>query len=283
MQRALMLAIIQAYADHRRKDTDADAEKSFLFLIDEAELHLHPTAQRNLKQALFEICSRGDQVFVNTHSSVMITDNFEQQKIFKVEKIEKTTEITEVMKGIERQNIVYDLLGGLPTDLLLPLNFMIVEGESERIFLDIIMKRFYPDKPSLKVISASGFAAQAGRVVNAIDKIYQPLSSIYGDKVTILLDAPNATNLSEHQDFRKKYNEIVSSDRLFNLNVTSLEDYYPADVVGEHSKNDKRELARFVAQSISQEKFEENMPVIFDALKKAWEVSFGMQTESQII
>jgi putative ATP-dependent endonuclease of OLD family len=126
MQRALMLAIIQAYADYRRKEEDAG--KSFIFLIDEAELHLHPTAQRKLKRALFDICSNGDQVFVNTHSSVLITENFDKQSIFKVEKTEKITGISQIMNDNERQNIIYDLLGGSPTDLLLPSNFIVVEG-----------------------------------------------------------------------------------------------------------------------------------------------------------
>ena len=39
MQRALMLAIIEAYANFRKQKGES---KDFLFLIDEAELHLHP-------------------------------------------------------------------------------------------------------------------------------------------------------------------------------------------------------------------------------------------------
>lgn len=50
MQRALMLAIIQAYADWRKSQEDVG--KSFAFFIDEAELHLHPLAQRKLKIVL---------------------------------------------------------------------------------------------------------------------------------------------------------------------------------------------------------------------------------------
>lgn len=56
MQRALMLSIIQAYADFRREREMAG--KNFLFFIDEAEIHLHPTAQRNLKEALLSLSER---------------------------------------------------------------------------------------------------------------------------------------------------------------------------------------------------------------------------------
>ena len=47
MQRAIMLAIIQSFADFRKNQLGGG---SFLFLIDEAELHLHPSAQRALKK-----------------------------------------------------------------------------------------------------------------------------------------------------------------------------------------------------------------------------------------
>jgi len=59
MQRAVMLSIIQAYAEYRREN---GLENNFIFLIDEAELHLHPSAQRALKLALLDIANRGDQI-----------------------------------------------------------------------------------------------------------------------------------------------------------------------------------------------------------------------------
>ena len=91
MQRALMLAIIQAYSDFRKQNDDSG--KSFLFFIDEAELHLHPSAQRKLKDVLLSLSKENDQVFINTHSSVFIADNEPIQTIFKVDKNEGITHI----------------------------------------------------------------------------------------------------------------------------------------------------------------------------------------------
>lgn len=110
---------------------------SFLFMIDEAELHLHPSAQRSLKNALMGISST-DQVLVNTHSSVLIVEDHPNQGIFRVEKLQGVTSI-EAIDPVEKTNIIFDLLGGNPLDLLFPNNFLIVEGRSEFIFLtDII-------------------------------------------------------------------------------------------------------------------------------------------------
>lgn len=121
MQRAIMLSIIQAYSDFRKENVGGG---SFLFLIDEAELHLHPSAQRALKNALSDIAHHGDQVLINTRSSVFVVDEENDQNTYKVEKNNRTTDITQA-SDLDRLNIIYDLLlGGSPTDLLLPNNFL---------------------------------------------------------------------------------------------------------------------------------------------------------------
>ncbi|USE34050.1 ATP-dependent endonuclease [Endozoicomonas sp. SCSIO W0465] len=102
MQRALMLSIIKAHADFRREEA---LGRSFIFFIDEAELHLHPTGQRQLKNSLLEL-TRGagnDQVFITTHSSVLIADGDQdqQQSFFKVTKENKKTQI-EVIRPTEK-------------------------------------------------------------------------------------------------------------------------------------------------------------------------------------
>jgi predicted ATP-dependent endonuclease of OLD family len=180
MQRALMLAIIQAYADFRKDNEDRN--KSFLFFIDEAELHLHPTAQRNLKNVLHTLSQEMDQVFINTHSSVFVADSMDNQAIFTVEKSDGETTIKEI-EDLEKPYIIYELLGGSPSDLLLPHNFLIVEGKSEFELLTRIIQRFYTDKPKIQIIQANGDIDQAARTINAIEKAFIPLnSSIYKDR-----------------------------------------------------------------------------------------------------
>jgi len=86
---------------------------------------------------------------------------------------------------------VYELLGGSPADLLLPRNFLIVEGPSEVELITRVVKRFYPTQPKIQVISAEGDTHQAKRTINAISKAYRPLGmSLYEDKVVVLCDKP---------------------------------------------------------------------------------------------
>ena len=280
MQRALMLSIIQAFADYRRQKSGGG---QFLFLIDEAELHLHPSAQRLLKTALLDI-SKTDQVLINTHSSVFIVDKHKNQQIFKVEKNNKITSI-KLVDAIDRVNVIFDLLGGSPADLLLPRNFIIVEGRSEFEFLNIIIKNFYPQKyTGIKIIYAGGDIDEQKQNLHAIHKLLVPITDsdnpIYRDKVIVLVDKPNKQQEKKYRDFQEGYPYLFKNGQVFELPTETLEAYYPypyARNKGEIENDQKVEYAKHVAQNITQKQFENKMTVIYEALKKANELSFNPQ------
>jgi len=280
MQRALMLAIIQAYAEFRRRNEEVG--KSFLFFIDEAELHLHPTAQRNLKNVLLELASTMDQVFINTHSSVLVADEHEIQQIFKVEKINKETTIFPIGE-FEKPYIVYELLGGSPSDLLLPRNFLIVEGPSEVEFLTRVIKRFYLDKCHIQIISAEGDLDQAERTINSIEKVFSPLNkSLYKDKIQILCDKPSEKREGGVKDFLSRFKDLKRNNQIIFLESYSLEECYPNhedwrrtnEQVSSMNGKQKKQLAKRVGNAISQEQFESEMATVHTILHAAWESAF---------
>jgi hypothetical protein len=274
MQRALMLAIIQAFAEFRKQNEDIG--KSFLFFIDEAELHLHPTAQRKLKNVLLELCEGLDQVFINTHSSVLVADSHSKQQIFKVEKISKLTHI-EPAEEADKAYIIFELLGGSPADLLLPNNFIIVEGASELELITAVVKRFYSDKPRIQVIGANGDTDQAERSINAIEQAYKPFGkSLYGNKVIILCDKPSPERHGGVEDFKIRHKEIVKNNQIHFLTTCTLEEHYPAPWKRTAQEEDsmrghqKKQLGKLVGKEISQEQFENDLKIIFEALKECW-------------
>lgn len=276
MQRALMLAIIQAYADFRREHTDTS--KYFLFFIDEGELHLHPTAQRKLKNALFDLSSSGDQIFLNTHSSVLISDDVNEQKIFKVEKAEKRTSITPI-ESYEKLYIVYDLLGGSPADLLLPKNFLIVEGRSEMEFLTRIIARHYAEKPYIQIVPADGDVVQTQRSFNSIIQVFKPLeTSIYKDKTVIFVDLQNDTN--QRDTFLANHASLQTNDQFHESPEGSIEEYYPPTwkkmpgEVDRMSGDDELNQAKSAGDGITKDDFEQQMPKLFGALNKCWDLAF---------
>jgi putative ATP-dependent endonuclease of OLD family len=293
MQRALMLAIIQAYADFRKANEDVG--KSFLFFIDEAELHLHPTAQRNLKNVLHILSQTRDQVFINTHSSVFVADNYTSQTIFKVEKNSGETSIQSVT-DFEKPYVVYELLGGSPADLLLPRNFLIVEGLSELELLTRVIKRFYTNKPPVQIIKANGDIDQAERTINAIEKLFTPLeASIYKDRTVILIDQPSAQKQAGVAQFLVTYNHLNANNQFFKLAERDIEQCYPnqpdpiygnwkksqAELDAVNANGDKiitgkkkRQLAKHIGDNITQAQFEADLQVCLNALERCWELAF---------
>lgn len=278
MQRAIMLSIIQAFADHRKEQSRGG---TFLFLIDEAELHLHPSAQRALKKALLDI-SKTDQVLINTHSSVLVVENHDYQKIFKTEKINKVTQIEEV-SDIEKIDIIFDLLGGSPSDLLLPRNFLIVEGRSEFEFINIIIKRFYPEKyKGIKILFSGGDIDEQERSLHAVHKLFAPLAGsdnpIYKNKAVILIDKPNNKQKTKYEIFEARYPYLFEKKQIFKLPVESLEEYYPDKhkrSKGEIPLKERVNYAKNVAKNIRKEQFESEMKTIFGALEACNEKAFN--------
>ena len=278
MQRALMLAIIKTYSDYRRDNEDLG--KRFVFLVDEAELHLHPTAQRQLKDALLVLADNGDQVFINTHSSVLVTDDHPKQTLYKVWKQDATTSI-ELINNCDKPQVVFDLLGGSPSDLLLPNNFLIVEGRSEYEFLSGLISRFYAEYPRLQIIFAGGDAERQRKSMDAINTAFTPLfqTPVYRDRLVLLCDKPNIDQGKAFEKFISLYPSLTQNDQLITLPTHSLEEYYPAkwrkrpEEVSDMLPREKTDLATLVGNEITEQEFKTEMPIVYETLRMAWQKS----------
>lgn len=275
MQRALMLAIIKTYSDYRREKDELG--KRFLFLIDEAELHLHPTAQRQLKEALLELAGNGDQVFINTHSSVLVADHSDGQSLWKVMKRKGATEITPIADA-DKPDLVFELLGGSPGDLLFPRNFLIVEGTSEDLLISGVVKRFYANEPWIKVIRANGDDGRQQRTMDAINTAFTPLvqTPIYSERLVVLCDKPHQQREEDFKRFCSAYKALNDKGHIVVSLQCSLEECYPAqwqksaEEVAQMKSSEKTALAAEVGQTIEKDQFEREMPHIFNALTKVW-------------
>ncbi|MDB5194094.1 MAG: hypothetical protein JWN50_108 [Parcubacteria group bacterium] len=283
MQRAIMLAIIQAYADYRK---DKGTVRNFIFLIDEAELHLHPTAQRLLKKALRDIITTEGQVFINTHSSIFVNERFENQKIYKIEKDEGLSKIQPVSTEQEQLDSVYQLLGGSPSDILLPSNFIIVEGISDCEFLHKMIERFYSGNKkcsSIKILFARGDHEKQKELYHAIHECYKPLltNGIYKDRIVFLLDKPDSSKITSFEEFKSSHPWLIEDQQLFILPVKAIEMYYPAPFKKTENELDlmtgikeKYKYASHTGESISLEDFRDEMPVVYNLLTKAIDLAY---------
>jgi hypothetical protein len=180
----------------------------------------------------------------------------------------------------DKPGIIYELLGGSPSDLLLPRNFLIVEGKSDQIFINAIIDRFYSDKPPVQIILSEGNFEKQRDSMNAINSVYSPLAQnpIYRDRLIILCDHPHPSKQPDFDGFKGAYPALIANNQLHILPVPSLEEYY----AGQFKKTStevtalgrelgfKRELARHVEKNITQEEFEVEMSAIGFALSECW-------------
>lgn len=68
IKRSVLFALLRCYVDSTRSNTNADStQDKYIFLFEEPELYLHPTAQKILFDTLSSI-SKKHQVIVTTHS-----------------------------------------------------------------------------------------------------------------------------------------------------------------------------------------------------------------------
>lgn len=64
-QQVLLMAFIKAYMETFTSET-------FVLIIEEPEAHLHPLAQKWLKEYIYDLCKTGIQVIISTHSTEFI-------------------------------------------------------------------------------------------------------------------------------------------------------------------------------------------------------------------
>lgn len=284
MQRAVMLAIVQAYADFRKEKGIA---RTFTFLIDEAELHLHPTAQRALKNALREIVENEGQILINSHSPIFANELFPNQRIYKVEKETGISQVNEITTEQEQLDSIYQLLGGSPQDILLPSNFIIVEGQSEFELLKKIIEKIYKGNKkcsAIKVLFARGDHEKQKDIYHCIHQCYTPLltNGVYKTKVVFLMDKVDPAKQGSFDTFCAKHSWLINGEQLHMLTVPAIEMSYPAPFTKTKAEVDamtdpkqKVALALEVADSINTlEEFEEQMPAVYKMMNKAVDLAY---------
>lgn len=207
-----------------------------IILIDEPETSLHASLQKKLLTVLRDIAYKdGKQVFIATHSHLFL-DRENPQNNYKIslytgkKDVHKLETMTDVVVAI------YQLLGNTPDDLLLPNNFIIVEGPSDKIFLVHLMKRFFSKQLEAKHIivqPAHGDITnrQITTTMHYLDQFFTVLhgNPLYRDRAVILVDQQPHDSFEQ---FKHKYR--LDKPRLRSLGEEgfySLEYSYPEDTM----------------------------------------------------
>lgn len=130
--------------------------KNKLIILDEPEVHLHPSGEKYLRDELLNI-SKKNLVMLATHS-IFIVDKCSLDRHFSVEKIGVETNAHQIERDNPfKEEVLYEALG---TSILehVENKVLLFEGKTDRDIFDLYKKKFKKEVkiPNISLISADG-------------------------------------------------------------------------------------------------------------------------------
>ena len=133
---------------------EAKRIKNKIVLIDEPEVHLHPSGQKYLRDELLRI-SKDNIVFFATHSIYMV-DKKNLDRHFSIKKNEGKTTVVQVERDNPyKEEVLYEALGTSILEHIEP-NVLIFEGKTDRDVFELYTRKFKKEisSPKVSLISA---------------------------------------------------------------------------------------------------------------------------------
>jgi len=133
---------------------EAKRIKNKIVLIDEPEVHLHPSGQKYLRDELLRI-AKDNIVFFATHSIYMV-DKKNLDRHFSIKKIEGKTTVVQIEKDDPyKEEVLYEALGTSVLEHIEP-NVLIFEGKTDRDIFELYTRKFKKEVscPKISLVSA---------------------------------------------------------------------------------------------------------------------------------
>lgn len=165
-------------------------------LVDEPEIGLSPRIQTALAAILYHPENRTaffahlKQVFIATHSHLFL-DRSTYSNNYVVSRSGLEVDVKSVTSASGLHRLQFNLLGNDSEAMSLPSAIVVVEGESDQIFLAKIFELALPDK-RISIVRAGG----DGEILNKVNTLKEALGDIaagpYRDRLFAVLDARNS-------------------------------------------------------------------------------------------
>ena len=208
-------------------ESNTSAIKNKIILLDEPEIHLHPSGVKYLREELLKI-SKSNIVFVASHSIYMV-DKLNLDRHFKVTKEKSITSLKQIEKDNPyEEEVIYEALGTSVYEHIHP-NMLIFEGKTDKDLFDGFLKKYKRDvKPvRLGTISADG-----------VEKIPQYVKFMEGRLVKGFVLVDSDSDGIRIKEIVKNDNKSFNTRNTFEINdltktnkSSTLEDLYPRDYI----------------------------------------------------
>ncbi len=244
-----------------------------VILIEEPEMHMHPKYQKLLPELYSDIYSfipenpcKNVQLFVTTHSPFIISaaGDMKDQRVYILEN--GTVRKSEGYSPDEARGVAASMLGAQVSDFA-PEKVVFVDGESTKVFLENVNKRFYNQSINFIVSLSSNKTCIGGD--DAVTKLHYTLE-FYSDitskttllfpksKIYFVIDSPNTmqTRIKNKIDKTKDAVEKSGGKLAHKFIISehqSLEEGYP---YGFTKTTNKIDDAKSVGNTINKSQFE---------------------------
>ncbi|MCG3677918.1 AAA family ATPase [Aliarcobacter butzleri] len=214
-------------------ENKASILKNKLILLDEPEVHLHPSGIKYLRDELLEI-SNNNTLFISTHSVHMV-DRLNLSRHYKITKEKSITNLYQIQENNPyEEEVIYESLGTSIYEHISP-NMIIFEGKTDKDIFDEFSKKF---RTELKIKNISAISS------NGVEKIPKYIKFFNGELVKgfVVVDSDKAGKtikeqiISENKQFSNNTFEI--NDLVSFTKDTTLEDLLPKEVIETILKKD---------------------------------------------
>jgi len=190
-------------------------------LIDEPELFLEPRLQKALRD-LFMQKAMEKRIVAATHSHLFLNraeDQYDHNFYFDGA-TDTITHLKVTTTKNDLRDLTFKLLGASFSDLMLPENYLVVEGGSDYIFLSKVAQLIDSVKATdLQIAYVQGIQNTLPSI-NAIAEMIRPYyaeESLYSDRVVCLIDEPvNNSEKKSATEIERCLNK-AGNQRLFRL------------------------------------------------------------------
>jgi hypothetical protein len=190
-------------------------------LIDEPELFLEPRLQKALRD-LFMQKATEKRIVAATHSHLFLNRAEDQYNHnFYFDDISDTaTRLKVTSTKTDLRDLTFKLLGASFSDLMLPENYLVVEGGSDYIFLSRVAQLIDSGKATKLQIAYVQGIQNALPSVNAIAEMIRPYyaeESVYSERIVCLIDEPKNKDEERSAAEIKRCLNKADNQRFFKL------------------------------------------------------------------
>ncbi len=236
-----------------------------IILIDEPEIHLHPSIIKRFLHVL-KSNNLNNQIFFTTHHPSFVQAKY-LPHVWRITRNEResTTLYGFRKKDIDLNRFVQEINDD-NSGMLFADKVLLVEGISDSIFMREMLDRFYEKEKDIKVVYTSG--------KGAVD-VYASLCDVFNIPYAVMLDrdAIDSSSLRKLKSFPKFKRKLTIQEKINQLREKEifilekdLENIYPGSC---KSKEAKPLTALFVSQKITKKDLEsKKMKTIKEILEK---------------